>query len=248
LIRTPGTRMTVDVLERMWSPRTRLVAVSMVGFVDGYRHDIDAIGAWCKAKEVLFAVDAIQGFGHLPLDVKRCAADFCYFGVAKWLLSPQALSIVFVRREHIDRLRPAMGSWRSAADPMRFLDYAQEFNAGAARFEGGTINYPAVVGFGESLKLIREAGLDAIERHVLRLNDRLIRSAVASGIAVQSDVDPKVRSGIVVLGLGRYSVDELTRRADAADVQVTVRDSGVRVSPHGYNTEDDIDRVLSIFG
>jgi selenocysteine lyase/cysteine desulfurase len=239
--------MTVDVLERMWSPRTRLVAVSMVGFVDGYRHDIDAIGAWCKAKEVLFAVDAIQGFGHLPLDVKRCAADFCYFGVAKWLLSPQGLSVVYVRREHVDRLRPALCSWRSAADPMQFLDYAQDFSAGAQRFEGGTINYPAVVAFAESLKLLTSAGLDRIEAHLAGLSATLIKGAQRAGIPIVSDVDPGVRSAIVVLGLGGFSVDQLSARADALRVQVTIRDSGVRVSPHGYNTAEEIERVLELY-
>jgi len=246
LIRAPRERLTVETLERVATPRTRVVAVSYVGFSDGYRHDLAALGSWCRSRGVLFAVDAIQGFGHLPLDVEACKIDVCYFGVAKWLLSPQGLSVVYVRREIVDRLRPALCSWRSVREPMRFLDYAQPLADGARRFDGATINYPAVAGFGASLQLIADAGLERIERHVLGLTDRLISGARSARCSIVSDLDPSVRSGIVVLALGGRTTADLVKRASEADVQVTIRDTGVRVAPHGYNTEEDIDRVLSI--
>ncbi|HYK53335.1 MAG TPA: aminotransferase class V-fold PLP-dependent enzyme, partial [Candidatus Eremiobacteraceae bacterium] len=154
LVRAPSERLTVDTLDRMASDRTRVVTVSYVGFSDGYRHDLTALGAWCKARDVIFAVDAIQGFGHLPVDVSACDIDVCYFGVAKWLLSPQGLSVVYVRRDLAERLRPALCSWRSVRESMRFLDYAQPLLPGARRFDGATVNYPGAIGFAESLRLI----------------------------------------------------------------------------------------------
>lgn len=244
LVRTPQSRMTVETLERMWTKRTRLVAVSYVGFLDGYRHDLAGLGEWCRARNVLFAVDAIQGFGHLPLDVAAWNIDFCYFGLAKWMLSPQGLSVLYVRRDLIDGLRPANCSWRSVKDPMTFLDYGQEFAPGARRFEGGTINYPALIGWRASLELFSRATMPAIERHVLSLCDRLIAGAVSSGFSVRSDLAPRSRSGIVLLDIGKRDVDELNERALAARIGVTIRDSGVRVSPHGYNNETDIDAIL----
>jgi selenocysteine lyase/cysteine desulfurase len=129
---------------------------------------------------------------------------------------------------------------------MRFLDYAQPLADGARRFDGATINYPAVAGFGESLRLITEAGLEQIERHVLDLNERLVSGVRSTGHTIVSDLDPRVRSGIVVLGLDGRTPEELARRASEAHVQMTIRDSGVRVAPHGYNTEDDIDRILDV--
>jgi cysteine desulfurase / selenocysteine lyase len=248
LVRAPGERVNVDTLERHASKRTRLVSVSYVGYLDGYRNDVAAIGAWCRARGVLFAVDAMQGFGHLPLDVVAANADFCYFGVAKWLLAPQALSVVYVRAELADRLRPALCSWRSVREPMKFRDYAQEFLEGAPRFDAATVNYPALLAFRESLALLARAGFEKIERHVLALGERLTAGAQRRGMRVFSDCDPKHRSGITLLDCGSLSVEELQRRADSANVQVTVRDSGVRVSPHGYNTEEEIEKVLSIFG
>ncbi|MBC5806376.1 MAG: hypothetical protein DLM53_12035 [Candidatus Eremiobacter antarcticus] len=246
LVRAPQTRLTAEILERMTSERTRLVAVSSVGFLDGYRHDLKALGAFCRERRILFAVDAMQAFGYLPLDVRACNIDFCYFGVAKWLLSPQGLSVLFVRADLIDALRPSHCSWRSVKQPMAFLDYSQELAAGARRFEGGTINYPALMGFSASLRLLTSAGLDAIAAHVLALNERLIERVQAAGVTVVSDRSPSARSGILLLRPPRASVQVLSERASRAKVGITVRDSGVRVSPHGYNDASDMDAVADV--
>jgi cysteine desulfurase/selenocysteine lyase len=245
-VHAPATRLTAETLERVATKKTRVVTVSYVGFSDGYRNDLCALGSWCKSRGVLFAVDAIQGFGHLPLDVAAWNVDVCYFGVAKWLLSPQGLSVVYVRPEVVERLGRAACSWRSVREPMRFLDYGQPLESGARRFDGATINYPAAIGFGESLRLITQAGLSNIERHVLHLTDRLIRGADAAGLPVVSERTPHARSGIVVVGRRGRTPEILTERARAAKVQVTIRESGVRVAPHGYNTEQDIDKILDV--
>jgi cysteine desulfurase/selenocysteine lyase len=244
LLRAPEERLTVETLERVATARTRLVAVSYVTFLDGYRHDVASIGKWCRDRGIVFALDAMQGFGHLPLDVHAWHVDLCYFGVAKWLLSPQGLSVVYVRRDLIEQLRPASCSWRSVRDPMRFLDYGQELVHDAARFEGGTINYPALVAFRESLRILSTAGMDAIESHVLALTARLIEGAMRAGIDVASSTAPGTRSGIVLLRPRERSVARLQAFVDAAKVQVTVRDTGVRVSPHGYNTHAEMDHVI----
>ena len=245
LVPAPAERLTLESLERRWTLRTRLAAVSYVGFSDGYRHDLTAMGRWCRERGVLFAVDAMQGFGPLPLDVRAANIDFCYFGTAKWLLSPQGLSVVYVRREHVERLRPALCSWRSVRDPMNFLDYGQELMEGTPRFEASTISYPALLGFSESLALLQAAGFDAIERHVLDLTGQLIEGAQRAGVAVLSSLQPGTRSGIVLLGLGARNVQQLQRSAQEAKVAVTIRDNGIRVSPHGYNTGAEMDAVLA---
>lgn len=246
LARAPGTRLTPASLEQLYSRHTRIVAVSYVGFSDGYRFDIPAIGRWCKERGVLLAVDAMQGFGPLPLDVSGWNIDFCSFGVAKWLLSPQGLSVIYVRREHIERLRPALCAWRSVRDPMLFFDYAQEFDQSAARFEGGTISYSALIGFGESLRLLADAGFENIERHVLALTDRLRRRAQEAGLAVLSSPAPESRSGIVLLARNGLSVEELIRKARGAKIAVTIRDNGIRVSPHGYNTFEEVEAIVDL--
>ena len=245
LVRAPDERITPKVLDRIATPRMRVVAVSQVGFSDGYRNDIDGIGRWCRQHGVFFAVDAMQGFGCLPLDVRAAQADFAYFGVAKWLLGPQGVSVVYVRDELIERLRPTLAAWRSVLDPMDFLNYDQPLHPSARRFEGGTGNFPGIVAFGVSLQLLTDAGLERIENHVLSLTDRLITGAQAAGIEIKSDLTRSARSGIVLLGLGSARADSLLEHTENAKVCITVRDNGVRVSPHGYNSDEEIDRVLA---
>jgi cysteine desulfurase / selenocysteine lyase len=247
-VRAPSERMTTQTLERLASPRTRLVAVSYVGFSDGYRNDIAAIGRWCRQRGVLFAIDAMQGFGCLPFDVRACSADFAYFAGAKWLLSPHGVSVVYVRRELVERLRPALCSWRSVRDPMNFLDYDQPLKDSAARFDGATLNYPGLLGLSASLEILARAGFEQIERHVLKLTDSLIEQAQAAGIEVISSRAPGTRSGIVLFGLGTRDPDHVNRAAERARVGLTARATGVRVSPHGYNDESDIARVLEVLG
>ena len=246
LVRTPAERLTVETLERLASPNTRLVAVSYVSSLDGYRHDLAALGRWCREHDILFAVDAMQGFGPLPLDVSAWCVDFCYFGVAKWLLAPQGLSVFYARPDLVDGMRPAHSSWRSVRAPMDFFDYSQELQSGARRFEGSTVNYPALIGFRESLALLARAGFPAIERHVLDLCERLVRGAQRLGIEVKSERALGTRSAIVLLGLGGWRTDDLNAQALSSRVGITVRDSGVRVSPHGYNDAADIDAVLAL--
>lgn len=246
-VRTPAARLTVEALEALATERTRLVAASYVGFYDGYRHDLPALGAWCRRRCILFAVDAMQGFGHLPLDVAAWQIDICYFAGAKWLLSPHGIGVVYVRDEVLERMRPVFASWRSMKQPYDFLDYAQELDPGAQRLDGGTIAYPAMIGLSESLRLLTEAGLENIERHVLGLTDLLEEEARRRGIEVVSDRSPGARSGILVLGLGGRSVEEVQARANAQRIAVTVRPHGIRVSPHGYNTADDVLSVLDLF-
>ena len=113
--------------------------------------------------------------------------------------------------------------------------------------EGGTINYPAVVAFRESLRILTAAGMGAIESHVLALTERLIEGAKRAGIEVASSTAPGTRSGIVLLRPRGRTVAQLQTCADAAKIQVTVRDTGVRVSPHGYNTPLEMDRVIETF-
>ena len=246
LAKSPAERVTTAFLDRVATDRTRLVAVSYVGFNDGYRNDIAGVGRWCEEHDVFFAVDAMQGFGHLPLDVRQCAADFAYCGAAKWLLSPHGVSFVFVRRELIEELAPSMASWRSVVDPMNFLDYEQALHPDAQRFEGGSLNYPGVAALGVSLDILMRAGLENIEGHVLELRGRLVDGARRAGIGVKSDFPAHACSAIVLLDRGAADVEELRTSADAAKVGITVRDVGVRVSPHGYNDEEDIDRVLAV--
>jgi selenocysteine lyase/cysteine desulfurase len=241
---TPRERMTPDVLRRLISPKTRVVAVSWVSFTDGYRHDLAALAEIAHAHGALFCVDAIQALGAFPLDVKALGIDALYAGGAKWLLALPGVSFLYVDRNLIERLSVRWRGWKDVADIWDFLDYDQPFADGAARFEGGTQNFIGMEALETSMDVIAEAGLERIAPHVLALTDRLVAGLERRGAEILSVRGPRVSSGIVTFRLPGVDSIELGRRLGKANVVTTYRSNGVRVSPHGHNSADDIDALL----
>jgi selenocysteine lyase/cysteine desulfurase len=243
----PQERMTPDVLARTLTSRTRLVAVSWVGFDDGYRHDLGALAEVAHRAGALFVVDAIQGLGAFPLDVRALDIDAVYAGGAKWLMALQGVSFLYVRARLLDRIATNLPSWRSVDDIWNFLDYDQPWAADATRYEAGTPNFIGTLALATSVTLLRSAGTAAIAAHILALTDRLFDGLRRKGADVDSSRRGDERSGIVRFRMPGVDPLELGRRLASAGFVTTNRASGIRVSPHGYNTADEIDAFLAAF-
>ncbi len=246
LLDAPRERMTPDVLRAAISARTKLVAVSWVTFDDGYRHDLTALAEVAHAAGALFVVDAIQGLGAFPLDVRQVPIDALYAGGAKWLMGLQGVGFLWLRASLLDRVALRLPGWRSVEDIWNFLDYDQPPAPNASRFEGGTPNIIGALSLATSMDVLAGAGVDRIGAHVLALTDRLCEGAAARGYTIDGDRSREdVKSGIV--RIRRDGVDPIAvgKRVGAAGMCVTYRASGIRVSPHGYNTADEIDALLA---
>ena len=245
LLDAPRERMTPDALRAAMGPNTKLVSVSWVSFDDGYRHDLAALAEVAHAAGALFVVDAIQGLGAFPLDVKTTGIDALYSGGAKWLLGLQGVSFLWLRTELLDRIALALPGWRSVADIWNFLDYDQPAAPNASRFEGGTPNIIGALSLTTSMDVLESAGIERVGAHVLALTDHLCDGLAARGYALDTDrTSDAVKSGIV--RFRRDDVDPLAlgKRLGEAQICVTYRANGIRVSPHGYNTHDEIDAIL----
>jgi cysteine desulfurase/selenocysteine lyase len=245
LLRTSEGRMTPERLSEVMTPRTRVVAVSWVSFTDGYRHDLGALAEVAHAAGALFCVDAMQALGAFGLDVKRLRIDALYAGGAKWLLSLPGVSFLYVDGALQERLAVRWQGWRAVADPWNFLDYDQPLAPNAARYEGGTPNFLGVAGLCASLDVIEDAGVDRISTHVLELTDYLVERLRAAGADVVSQRGPGISSGIVTFNLPGADPVALGRRLGGARIVTTYRQTGIRVSPHGYNTRADIDALVA---
>jgi len=237
-------RLTPDVLRRHISNRTKVVTVSWVSFEDGYRHDIAALAEVAHEHGALLAVDAIQGLGAFPIDVQACGIDALYCGGAKWLLSLQGVSFLYVRPELIDRLMLAAPGWRSVADMWNFLDYDQPLAPNATRFEGGTPNFVGALSLATTIDVLQNAGMDGIAAHVLALTDRLVEGLRVLGAEIATVRGPSESSGIVTFTVPGADPEALGRALQRDGIVTTYRASGVRVAPHGYNTFAEIDALL----
>lgn len=245
LFATRRGRLTPSALRDALTPRTRLVALSWVGFHDGYMHDLAALAEVAHANGSLIVVDVMQALGGFPLDVRACGIDAAYAGGAKWLLALQGVGLLWVRPDLRDRLRLAAPGWRSNADMWDFLNYDQGWVEDGSRFEGGTPNFIGALSLSESIAVLTEAGPDRIAAHVLALTDRLCEGLARVGAVVASERGPGTSSGIVTFTLPGHDPVELGRTIQREDRVVTTwRPNGIRVSPHGYNTPDEIDTLL----
>lgn len=242
---TKRERLTPDVLRRMISKRTRVVAVSWVGFDDGYRHDLQALAEVAHEAGALFCVDVIQALGAFPLDVRACNIDAAYGGGQKWLMALQGAGFLYLAQHLSERLRLAAPGWRSAADMWDFLNYDQGFATDTARFEGGTVNIAGALSMAESIGVLQTAA-GAIAPHVLALTDRLCEGLARLDARVLTARGPHISSGIVTFTIPGCDSIALGKVLQRERIVTTYRSNGVRVSPHGYNRPEDIDHLLEI--
>lgn len=244
LIPTLGERMTPDALARRMTARTRVVTVSWVSFADGYRHDLAALAEVAHGAGALLCVDAIQGLGVFPLDVKRSGVDALYAGGNKWLLSLPGASLLYVDRALQARLAVRWRGWRDVEDIWDFLDYDQPLAPNASRYEGGTQNFIGIAGLATSMDVLEAAGVPRIAEHVLSVTDHLVERLRSLGARVHSERGSGVSSGIVTFTLPGVDSVALGRRLALAKIVTTYRPTGIRIAPHGYNTRDEIDGAI----
>lgn len=249
LRRVPSRQGRVELadLADAMDARTRLVTLSFVEYASGFRNDLAAAAEMCRRRGALFFVDAIQGLGAFPLDVSALGIDFLAADGHKWLLGPEGAGVFYVRRELVERLHPISVGWHSVVGAWDFgtIDFRLKPHAG--RWESGTFNLPGLVGLGASVELLLSAGVAAVEARILELTDRLCEQAPGAGWAVYSSRRGDERSGIVSLlpPAGRAAASAV-KWLKQRGVVVNHRAGRLRVSPHAYNTADEIDHLVRL--
>lgn len=242
----PGPSLRIlpdDVLARC-DDSTRLVAVSAVSFVNGFRMDVRALGAALRARGILLFVDAIQALGHVPLSPYDDHVDFLAADGHKWLLGPEGIGLFFVRKALLPRLRPRFVSWLSVEDPYECSRYDSPLRADARRFEYATPNTGGIHAFEAALALVRAVGIDAITPHALGLARRLADGVEARGYRVGSPRADSERSGIVAFMRDDVDPVAVERRLLQERVVIARRGGFLRAACHLYNDASDVDRLL----
>ena len=226
--------------------RTRIVAVSWIDYATGWRNDVAQLADLVHDRGALLFLDAIQGLGVFPLDVKSTGVDFLAADGHKWLLGPEGAAIFFLRKEHLDLLRPFGLGWNSVIHPRDYGDPNPRLLDSAARYEGGTWPMGGYVGLEQSLKLLLEFGVERICERVLQMSQTLCERLSAAGATVVSARAKERASGIVAFELTGRDPAEVRARCLAANVILSVRGGRLRASPHAYNNQDDVERLAAV--
>lgn len=232
-------RIHVEDIERLIDSRTRVMTVSSVQSVNGFMIDLQALGELCRDREVLLFVDAIQSLGAVPMDVKKCGIDFLAADGHKWMLSPEGTGIFYCREGLSELLNPNLIGWKSVVHDHEFEKISLDLKNDAGRFEEGSLNTLGIYALGASLLLLEEAGLENIHARVLDLGDLVIGQARQRSFRVETPEERESRGGIVSFS-GDFNEKKLCEELRNLNIVVNERGGALRVSPHFYNTEEEI--------
>lgn len=238
-VKSRGGKILPEDIEAALTNRTRLVSISHVQFLSGYRADLESIGELCRQHGILFSVDAIQSAGVVPIDVQRMEIDFLATGGQKWLMAPQGIGFAFVSEKTQAMLNQAYLGWTSIRNFFGdFTRYRMDPDENARRYENGTLNQIGILSLHETLATLLDVGIDQIEDHILDLGDHLIAELHKFGAPIFVDGERSERAGIISVKVD--DADRMFARLSKAKIEVSVREGWIRVSPHFYNTESDI--------
>lgn len=246
---TDGARQVPveKILEAVKDPKVKLVTLSHVEFASGQRHNLASIGEFCRANKKLFCVDAIQTLGVIPVDVKAMKIDYLSADGHKWLLGPEGAGIFYCRRELLDHTRPLMVGWMNVVDAQNYGNYDYTLRSDAGRFECGSYNIPGLLGLKASLELLKAFGPEAISNRLKLLTDYLIAGLRLRGYKIISPRTENAWSGIVSFVSPTHGHDQIASQLRKEHhVEIAVREGRLRCSPHFYNTEAQLDKLIGL--
>ena len=224
------------------------VVVSWTQFATGYVADLARIGQACRSRGVFFIVDGIQGCGVRPIDLHALPVDIFASGAQKWQLGPWGTGFVYVRRDLVTALQPLDVGWacmKSTTDYTRLTEYEFDFFDDARRFEVVTLAYHDFAVANASTALLLELGVANVAAHIEKLTARIVDWAQSrSDVRLVTPADLRRRAGVV--SFAPTELDAMAARLTAAHVSHTVREGAIRLSPHVYNTIEEIDAVIGV--
>ena len=240
-----GFGPSLDELSSAMSERTRMLCISWVQYQNGHTRDLQALGELCRERDIFLVVDAIQGLGAIPLDVEGLGVDLLTAGTYKWLLSGPGNALLYVRRERIEHMRPAFAGYLAMTREVEDPCYQLEFRKDVERFNLGSANDAGIIALFHSLGLIEELGIAEINAHTRCLSRKLREGAIERGYIVNTREDEM--SPIVAVTTGDLQRDEeLLAHLMANRVHTCIRGMGLRLAPHFYCSDDDVQRLLAL--
>jgi selenocysteine lyase/cysteine desulfurase len=240
-------RVSLDDMEKAVDDKTVAVAISHVEYANGFRHNLRVLSELVHEHGAYLVVDAIQSVGTMPIDVVRDEVDFFMAAGYKWLLSPPGAAYLYVKDELIDKLEPPFVGWASVDQEIfetaDFYDiWNLKLSKTASRFEVGSPSTMSFVGAAEAMKMLLEVGTEKVKTRIMKLTDRVIDSVKDLGLKLQTPEEKSCRSGIVNFKVSKPL--KLVERLGKKKIVVSARAQGIRVSPHYYNTEEEIDKLM----
>jgi selenocysteine lyase/cysteine desulfurase len=240
-------KILLDDMEKAVDDKTVAVVVSHVEYANGFRHNLKVLSEIAHDHGAYLIVDAIQSVGTMLVDAKRDDVDFLTLSCYKWLLSPPGVGYLYVKDDLIEKFEPPFVGWASVNQEIfetadMWDIYEMPLAKTASRFEAGTPSYPSLTAADTAMKMLLDFGVENIHKRIVLLTDHLIENIKRLRLEVQTPLEKHYRSGIVNFKIREPGkvVEKLKKKG----IVVSARDNGIRVSPHFYNTETEINKLV----
>jgi cysteine desulfurase/selenocysteine lyase len=217
-----------------------------VQFLSGYRAPIQEIGEICRRNRVIYLVDAIQGMGAFPLDVKACHIDALAADGHKWMLGPEGCAILYISSDLQDHVEPVEFGWTNVAGYNDYGSRDMALRPDAGRYEPGTLNTIGIFGLRAAIELLLEVGVGKIAPVIQNLADRIAAGVQARGYEVMGCRTPQTGSGIVSFRKEGVTDREVVTKLRAEGISAASRAGWVRTSPHFYLNPAEVERFLTV--
>ncbi len=224
----------------------RLLAISFVQFLSGYRAPIEEIGEICRRNHCIYLVDAIQGLGVFPIDVRKSSIAVLATDGHKWLTGPEGCGILYINQELWDEVRPVEFGWSNVAGYNDYGSRDMALRPDAGRYECGTLNTIGCFGLRAAIEFLLEVGVGEIAPVVQNLGDRIAEGVTARGYEVLGNRTRENGAGIVSFRKAGLQDHEIVARLRQAGITAAPRAGWVRTSPHFYISPAEIDRMLEV--
>lgn len=246
-VKNVNGRILLDDMEKAVDDKTVAVTISHVEYANGFRNNLRVLSEIVHEHGAYLIVDAIQSVGTMPIDVHRDDVDFLAAACYKWLLSPPGAAYFYVKDDLIEKFEPPFTGWASVKpETFETADFYDIWNMNlsktASRFEVGSLSEISCVGAFKGMKMLLDYGTENVRKRIVKITDHLIDSIRDFGFELQTPEDKQCRSGIV-----NFRVKEpgqIAEKLKKRNIIVCARANGLRVSPHFYNTEDEVSRLM----
>ena len=237
-------RIDLEEFISLIDANTKLVSISAVQYASGFRADLERIGRAARKRDALFAVDIIQALGTTPFDLEAQLVDVAAGASHKWLCAPEGCGILYLSDRARTRIEPTLVGWISVEDGWNFADTEQSFKPNALAWETGTGAASLFYGLEQSAKLLFETGAERIENYLEDLTDYLCELLAGRNYATVSSRAPGEKSPIVCIkNNDGVAPNEIAKHLERERIIVSPRGEGIRIAPHFFNNQEDIERL-----
>ncbi len=239
-------QLSVESIAEFITPKTKMISISAVQFLGGFRADLIEIGALCKKHNLFFIVDGIQALGATKINVQEANIDALAVGSHKWMMAPMGVGILYLSKNLSSKLTPVKTGWLSVEEPWDLFNYDQKWLPVNQHLETGTPNMLGIAGLNASLKTMVDVGPDLITSQICSLTDHIYnRLQEDDRISILSSVEKKNRLGIVTCSMSdNIDCDTVVNNLKKQGITISSREGYFRFSPHYYNTTAEIDTAI----